>query len=182
VNQVLTTVKLYQELSLSGIGDREDLARRSMELLQESINEIRSLSKRLSAPSLGKIRLHESIAELTDAVAATNKLSVELDITAIENLEVDSTTHLAIYRILQEQLTNVLKHAHAHVVTIRFDVLPKSILLEVADDGVGFDTALRNKGNGLTNIRSRAESLQGSARWRSATGKGCTLYVEIPRS
>jgi PAS domain S-box-containing protein len=183
VNQVLTTVKLYQELCLSGIGNRDELTQKSMRLLQESINEIRSLSKRLSAPSLGKIKLHESIRELTDAVTATGKLAVSLDAAAVEEgFEADSTTHIALYRILQEQLTNVLKHAGARNVSITFRLLPGRLLLEVADDGVGFDTARRMGGSGLTNIRSRAESLLGSAILRSAPGKGCTLTVSLPRN
>jgi PAS domain S-box-containing protein len=181
VNQVLTTVKLYQELCLSGIGNRDELTRKSMALLQDSINEIRSLSKRLSAPSLGKIRLHESIRELTDAVTATGKLEVKLDTAAIESYEADSTTHITIYRILQEQLTNVLKHAGAQSVAISFELTDQRILLTVTDDGVGFDSTQRMGGSGITNIWSRAESLHGSALLRSAPGKGCTLIVELPR-
>ncbi|RYZ21852.1 MAG: PAS domain S-box protein [Chitinophagaceae bacterium] len=181
VNQVLTTVKLYQELCLSGIGNRDELTRRSMELLQDSISEIRSLSKRLSAPSLGKIRLQDSIRELTEAVAATGKLEVQLDTAPIADFEADSTLHLAIYRILQEQLTNILKHAAAHTAHISFTVAPGAFLvMQVTDDGVGFDTAARGSGSGLANIRSRAESLQGTISLASAPGEGCTLVVALP--
>ncbi|GAA4339255.1 PAS domain S-box protein [Flaviaesturariibacter amylovorans] len=180
VNQVLTTVKLYQELCLSGIGDRDELTQRSIRLLQESITAIRSLSKRLSAPSLGKIRLEESVRELTDAVAATGKIQVALDTEAIEQLEVDGTIHLAVYRILQEGLTNVLKHAQATRVSVSFGFTGERLLVLVSDNGCGFDPGERGGGIGLSNIRTRVESLAGAATCDSAPGAGCTLRVELP--
>ncbi|RYY95723.1 MAG: hypothetical protein EOO11_15210, partial [Chitinophagaceae bacterium] len=67
VNQILTTVKLHNEMAIDGIGDREVILRRAAQYLQQSINEIRSLSKRLSAPTLGKISLHDSVAELAES-------------------------------------------------------------------------------------------------------------------
>ncbi|RYY61779.1 MAG: PAS domain S-box protein [Chitinophagaceae bacterium] len=181
VNQVLTTVKLYQELLLSGIGHADELARKSMALLQDSINEIRSISKRLSAPSLGKIRLHESVRELTDAVAATNKLRVSLDTSDILDYEIAQDAHIALYRILQEQLTNVLKHAHAKQVHIAFRLTNTALTMEVRDDGIGFRPAQHHAGTGLTNMRSRADGLHGSIDVQSAPGGGCSITVCIPR-
>ncbi|RYY94051.1 MAG: PAS domain S-box protein, partial [Chitinophagaceae bacterium] len=180
VNQVLTTVKLYQELCRDDIGNRAELTDRSIRLLQESITAIRSLSKRLSAPSLGKIRLEESVRELTDSVAATGKLEVVLDTTAIDRLEVDGKLHLALYRILQEGLTNVLKHAGATLVNVSFGFTGEWLSLQVTDNGRGFDPARAGSGIGLSNIRTRAESLAGRATCHSAPGAGCVLHVELP--
>lgn len=181
VNQVLTTVKLYQELVLSGIGDRDELVRQSMRLLQESINEIRSISKRLSAPSLGKIGLYDSVRELADAVAATNKLQVHLRTEAIRDYECPKEAHIALYRILQEQLTNVLKHAQATGVVISFALLQDALVLTVEDDGIGFDPGSHFAGTGLTNMRSRAEGLGGTVQVASAEGRGCCLTVTLPQ-
>ncbi|RYY90889.1 MAG: PAS domain S-box protein [Chitinophagaceae bacterium] len=181
VNQVLTTVKLYQELILSGIGKSDELARKSMDLLQTSIHEIRSISKRLSAPSLGKIHLHESMRELTDAVAATNKLIVSLDTDAILDYEIAQDAHIALYRILQEQLTNVLKHAHAREVHIAFSLDANTLTMEITDDGVGFRPTDRHAGTGLTNMRSRAEGLRGTLEVLSRPGQGCSITVRLPR-
>ncbi|HVG41972.1 MAG TPA: PAS domain S-box protein, partial [Chitinophagaceae bacterium] len=121
VNQVLTTVKLYAELCLNSDGNTEQLLKKSIQLLQLSINEIRSLSKQLSAPSLGKIGLKESVAELIDAVNETNRVMV-LYQHAIGDIEVSEEMHIAIYRILQEHLTNILKHAAASKVEVHLKV------------------------------------------------------------
>jgi PAS domain S-box-containing protein len=183
VNQVLTTVKLYTELCRDGIGDPRELMDKSLRLLQLSIDEIRSLSKRLSAPSLGNIRLRDSVRELIETVAATNKMEVCLDTAAIDEMEqVDQDVHLAIYRILQEQLTNIMKHAEASKTQVFFERSPDELLLFVRDNGRGFDNTQKRAGIGITNMTTRAESVQGSLQIETAPGKGCTLTVKVPLS
>ena len=180
VNQVLTTVKLYTEMVRDGVVNAGAVLDKSIGLLQDSINEIRSLSKRLSAPSLGKIRLAESVKELLDAIAATRKFSVTVDTRAVANLEVSQELHLAVYRILQEHLTNVLKHAGATRVTVTLTRLADQVHLRVTDNGQGFTPSRKHNGIGIANMITRAESLNGSLTILSAPGKGCELVVNIP--
>ena len=180
VNQVLTTVKLYAELCRDGIGDTKAMLDKTRHLLQECIDEIRSLSKRLSAPSLGNIKLKESIKDLVDTVAVTNKISVSLDAYGIEGLEVDQKVHLALYRILQEQLTNILRHAQATEVQITVDFFDGALCLQVTDNGKGFDPKQKREGIGLTNMIFRAENLGGTLTITSAPAKGCKLMAHIP--
>lgn len=182
VNQVLTTVKLYTELCRDGIGDQQELMNKSVDLLQRSITEIRSLSKRLSAPSLGNIRLRDSVHELFDAVAATNQVKVALDTEALTGIEVDQEVHLAVYRILQEQLTNVLKHAGADTVEVRFARKGCQLEMRVQDNGKGFDPRRRRNGIGITNMMTRAESVHGFLQLDTAPGEGCSLMVRVPCS
>jgi len=180
VNQVLTSVKLYQELIVANMGNQQELACKSSQLLQESIDEIRSLSKRLSAPSLGNIRLKDSVNELMETVAATNKFRIQLDVTVIEEMEAAEELHLAVYRILQEHLTNILKYADAHAVNVIFDLVENYLVLEVTDDGKGFDTKQKRSGIGITNMIMRAESLRGTLSLNSAPGAGCVLTARFP--
>lgn len=180
VNQVLTSVKLYQDLMLSGIGNKEELAKKSTQLLQESINEIRSLSKRLSAPTLGNIKLKDSVKELVDTVAATNKFAIDLDVSVIEELEVEQEVHLAIYRIVQEHLTNILKYADASRVILSFDFEKGNLILRIQDDGKGFDTKEKRNGIGITNMVMRAESLNGQLNINSRPNQGCEMVVKFP--
>jgi PAS domain S-box-containing protein len=182
VNQVLTTVKLYTELCLSGIEQRDELLRKSVQLLQQSINEIRSLSKRLSSPTLGKFRLRDSVKELTESIVATNKLEIETNISLLEDLEVTQEQHIGIFRILQEHFTNILKHAEADKVQVSFDVVNDELVLKVRDDGKGFDTKTIKNGIGIANMLSRAEGLKGSLTLNSAPGLGCVLLVRFPLS
>jgi len=178
VNQVLTAVKLYAGLCLDGVPQANDLLRKSISLLQQSIDEIRSLSKRLSAPSLGNIKLKDSLQELIDSVTITNQLAITFHADDLE--DVSPTTHLALYRILQEQLTNVLKHAEAKNVSITLTKNETHLCLCVKDDGKGFDSQLKNNGIGLSNMASRAEALNGRIKFNSTPGEGCELYVELP--
>lgn len=179
VNQVLTTVKLYTELCLSGIDKSKELMEKSVQLLNASINEIRALSKRLSAPSLGNIPLKESVKELVEAISATDRISVSLT-TNIEDLDVDADLHLAVYRILQEHLTNILKHAQARRVTVDITHKENLLSMEIMDDGNGFDVRNRRHGIGITNMISRAESLGGGLEMITSPGNGCMLRVKIP--
>jgi len=180
VNQVLTSVKLYQELCLSGIGNQQELIRKSAVLLQESINEIRSLSKRLSAPTLGSIKLKDSVKELVDTIAATNRFEISLDTEVVEELDVAEDLHLALYRILQEHFTNILKYANASEVHVTFDIIDNNLTMKVTDNGVGFSPRQKSNGIGITNMKTRAESMNGNLHIDSAPGKGCILTAVFP--
>ena len=180
VNQVLTTVKLYTEMCRDGIGDIQQITNKSLQLLQASIDEIRSLSKRLSAPSLGKIKLSESVIELVATLQATKKIAIHLDTDRIKGFDICHDIHLAVYRILQEHLTNILKHSAARHVDITLNCENAQVILMVKDDGKGFDASRKTCGMGIANMTTRAESLKGTLRIDSAPGKGCMLFLSIP--
>jgi PAS domain S-box-containing protein len=180
INQVLTSAKLYIELGLSSNDRKEEILSKSMRLIQRSIDEIRNISKRLSDPSLLHCQLKDSATELIDTVRTTGKISVSLDVSGIENLIVDREVHLAAYRILQEQLTNILKHSGAHSVKVVFDYIDGDLVLKVTDDGIGFDAKKKRSGIGLTNMVTRAESLNGLLTINSAPGLGCVIIARLP--
>jgi PAS domain S-box-containing protein len=180
VNQVLTSVKLYQELCLSGAENRVELLQKSVALLQNSIDEIRSLSKRLSAPTLGNIKLKDSIKELIDTVRFTNKFEIDLEASIIDKLEIEQELHLAVYRILQEQLTNILKYADASRVEVVLNLVDWQLVLIVKDDGRGFDPHQKSHGIGISNMSARAESMNGTLTINSIPGNGCTLSAAFP--
>jgi PAS domain S-box-containing protein len=180
VNQILTSVKLYQELILTGIGNRDELATKSSRLLQQVIDEIRNISKRLSAPTLGNIRLKESVNELVDNIAATNRFQISLHTSLIDDLEISEELHLGLYRILQEHLTNITRYADASLVDVSLHLLDEHLILKVVDDGKGFDPLGKSNGIGITNMHSRAKSMHGSLKINSAPGLGCVLIATFP--
>ncbi len=92
----------------------------------------------------------------------------------------DADLHLAVYRILQEHLTNILKHAQAHRVTVDITHSKHMLSMEILDDGDGFDVRDRRHGIGITNMISRAESLGGGLEMITSPGNGCMLRVKIP--
>ena len=85
-----------------------------------------------------------------------------------------------LYRIVQEQLTNILKHAQASKVKILVRLTKKLIKLHVTDNGKGFDMLTSKDGIGLENIKRRAEMFSGKCKLKSSPGNGCELMVELP--
>lgn len=180
INQVLTTVKLHNEMVLEGIGDAKTILPRTLKYLQDCINEIRSLSKRLSAPTLGKISLEESVKDLIDSINTTSKIKITHRISGLDNQILKKELHIGVYRILQEQLNNVLKHADASEVFIQLERSEDSIHLSVTDNGKGFAMQNNKSGIGLVNMQTRAESLNGTFNLKSQPGRGCEMKLTLP--
>jgi signal transduction histidine kinase len=87
---------------------------------------------------------------------------------------------MAVYRILQEHLTNILKHAGAQMVSITLNVEDGMLKLVVSDNGSGFDVAQKRSGIGITNMITRAESVNGTLKLLSSPGTGCKLIAQFP--
>lgn len=180
VNQVLTTVKLYTEMICDGIGDQKELVKKAGHHLQDCIDEIRSISKRLSAPTLGEISLEDSIKELIESINLTNRIEIVYAGQGITGLQIPQELHLAIYRIIQEQLNNIIKYAGASQVCITLKRKETVLNLYITDNGKGFDLTAKRTGIGITNMRTRAENQNGVFRLESEPGKGCRLQVQFP--
>lgn len=180
INQVLTTVKLHNEMVLEGVADARDVLPRTLKYLQECITEIRSLSRRLSAPTLGKIGFEESIKDLLESINATSKVRISHKICCMKDQQLKKEVHLGLYRILQEQLNNVLKHSDASEVFVQLKRSDNHLNLLVSDNGKGFSVQNSNSGIGLMNMQTRAESLNGTLELVSQPGRGCQLKVAVP--
>jgi len=180
VNQVLTTVKLYTELSCAEEVPNRDLLKRSVQQINYCIEEIRSLSRRLAVPKLGELGLDELIRDLVETINITKKTSIKYLSHGIRNREFKQELQTTIYRIIQEQLTNVMKYACANSVKVIIAGTPDDIAIQVQDDGIGFDLKEKSKGNGITNMISRAATLSGSLKFETSPGTGCTMTAEFP--
>lgn len=180
INQVLTTVKLHNEMVLDGVGEPHVILPRSINYLQSCINEIRSLSKRLSAPTLGKISLRESVKDLIESINETSKVKITYEMSGLSESVLKREVHLGVYRILQEQLHNVIKHSEASEVLVQLEHKLETISLVVADNGKGFAVKDTKNGIGLVNMQTRAESLNGTFELESHPGRGCKIKVILP--
>lgn len=180
VNQVLTTIKLYIELCVADKVDIKHVLSKCTSLLNETITEIRNLSKELSAPSLGDVGLKETLTDLVESIRATGMVDIQLDFFLENNCIVDDELHLSIYRIVQEQLTNILKHANANKVVIALQEKDSFLSLVMKDDGIGFDPGEKISGIGITNMKSRAQMLNGSLEIESTKTKGTSLIAFFP--
>ena len=181
VNQILGASNLYINTAMTDDEMRQELLERSTELVSNAINEIRKISKSLITPGLREIGLIESIEDIIDDMKmAKNDTLIELDLQNIAEDQIEDRRKLTLFRIVQEQLNNIVKHARATRVLIRLSVEGAFIVLTIADNGVGFDVGRHRKGVGITNIISRTELFNGRVDIQSAPGEGCTLSVSVP--
>jgi two-component system sensor histidine kinase UhpB len=181
INQLLSVVRLFLgKLKVDESFDMEIVVK-SCEHLDDAIREIRQLSHSLVAPSLGQTGLKEALVELIESVQESNNVAIHFFADDhFSNLSVDKNRELMLYRIAQEQLTNILKYAHASEVSIHLRLLQDQLYLSINDNGVGFQLEELSHGIGLKNIQSRVDFYSGNMHLVSAPGKGCTLEVSIP--
>jgi two-component system sensor histidine kinase UhpB len=158
---------------------RKELLHRSYDSISKAINEIRILSKTLVPPSLGDIGLKEALLEMIENIS-TPELTIRMKANdhLIENLS--SSKKLIIYRIVQEQINNILKHSKATESQVELKTVNNRLHLRIKDNGIGFDPSKKARGIGLNNILSRVEMHNGTMEIISAPGKGCLLKVIIP--
>ena len=180
INQILASTKLYIECAMRDEKPRKDLMAESKLLIEKAMTELRILSKSLLPPSLGETGLQQALLELIEDITQVNELSITLDWVISNENQISKNLKLTIFRIAQEQLNNVIKHAHAKNVIIKIIEGDECIEMSVTDDGLGFDTSLKRNGVGLRNITSRAEVNNGKVSLVSKPGEGCILVLKFP--
>lgn len=182
VNQILSTAKLYLELAKTDTRQRDALIKRSADSIFTAINEIRHISKALVPPSVKDLGLVESINDLVESLRMTNALQVQFTHSGDFDNVIDDKQKLMLFRIIQEQVSNVLKHAAATRIIIDLKLTAKLINLSIVDNGKGFELekVKFKKGVGLSNIESRAHLFNGEVIITTAPGKGCKLFIQVP--
>jgi signal transduction histidine kinase len=185
VTQSLYAIALYAEATSRAITDRDPESasanlQQISESTQEALGEMRLLLYELRPPLLEEQGLTAALRSRLHAVEARAGLTTEFDSSGEERLPAAKEQEL--YRLAQEALNNVLKHAHATRVSVRLEAGAAGTLLEIADDGVGFDLSVDgSEGYGLPGMRERAERLGGRFEVESASGKGTRVRVSIPQ-
>lgn len=152
------------------------------DLLGLALDEARSAIGGLRPPVLDDLGLAGGLASLA---RSTPQIETEVE---LADHRLPEHVEIALYRIAQECLQNIAKHARASSATLRFDVRDGAALLEVTDDGIGFDTASvttasdpDGRGYGLQSMVERAELVGGRVQVRSRPGAGTTVTVTVPR-
>lgn len=178
INQILAAARMYIGMAKTNKDNPGKLMEDSLKLVDNAMEEIRKLSKTLVAPSLGELGLIETLVDLVEGINITGYTNVQLDYQKHRNI--DKKIELMIYRIVQEQLNNIMKYAKAKEVDIRIKMIENRLFLSITDNGIGFDPATKANGIGIKNIKSRVEFYSGDFKLLSSPGEGCTLKVEVP--
>lgn len=181
INQILSSTRLYLEYAITEKNeDCQELLHRSYKNLNRAIEEIRQLTHKLVAPSLGAVSLIHAINELMDNIMIVSSLKIELQADDFSEDLIDKNMMLMFYRIVQEQLNNILKHAQATKATIELKTTGIYSLLSIEDNGKGFDLESSSAGIGLRNIRNRVSYYNGTVNIITAPKNGCRLEIIIP--
>ncbi len=179
VNQILSTAKLFMDMLNPEAESEIKLKEKSVNYILTAIEEIRKLSKELVVSQLKEKNLVESINSLIDDI----HLSTDVKVKFTYDLEQDLLSpgkKITIFRIVQEQFKNILKHSQASEVDICLQSRSNETQLLIRDNGVGFDSSRAGRGIGLSNIYERTRFYNGMVEIKTAPGMGCQLEVTMP--
>jgi signal transduction histidine kinase len=143
--------------------------------------DIRKISHEMSADFVSGSSFMNIVSELIENQTKAYKLSYDFDYTDDISWEiVPNKTKINIYRILQESMQNIYKHAEAKHINISILLKNSLICLDIKDDGKGFDTSKGKKGIGLKNMTSRVAEINGKIELTSKISKGTEVKVRVP--
>lgn len=181
VNQILAGVLLNLGMTKGKpLAAQSEWVDKSASYVHMAISEIRKLSHRLAPASFEENSLEEVLKALIKSVNVNNQYEIQFKMEGFKHLQIDDDIQLNLYRILQEQLNNIMKYSRATVVEISLLLVNHAIHLRIYDNGVGFDIKNYIKGIGLNNIKKRTELFSGLYSLQSSPGNGCEVIVEIP--
>lgn len=147
--------------------------------LDKAVGETRQISHSMVSGALVKFGLVAALKDIAASVANTGKLQLSVRVFGWRK-QLDGRIELHLYRIVQELVSNMLKHANATHGGVRLEEKEGELLLEVWDNGIGFDLEKPRKGIGWENIRTRLKHLGGSLQLEAAKGKGVHVKIRVP--
>ncbi|WP_205513423.1 PAS domain-containing sensor histidine kinase [Longitalea arenae] len=180
INQLLLVAKLYMGLLKPAEAENKLIAKKVLESLDMAISDIQTISREMVLPKLKEKTLADSIHELVKDLKMTCRFRIRFLYDKQHIEDISEGKKIALYRIVQEQLKNIIQYSKAAHVTIRLNYCGFGVSLEVEDDGVGFDPLKKTKGIGLRNIYDRTLLYNGKVDLQSSPGQGCRLQVTIP--
>ncbi|WP_170064011.1 tetratricopeptide repeat-containing sensor histidine kinase [Jejuia pallidilutea] len=159
-----------------------ELFNKTTTLIDEAYKKIRSVAHSKNSGVIAKQGLLVAVKNMANKISVANKLTLQVIDHGLEN-RLENSLELTIFRIIQELITNVIKHAEATEVTIHLTNHEDTLNIMVEDDGKGFNPnqiTTKNKGMGISSIDKRVEHLGGTMTIESEPKKGTTVIIDIP--
>jgi PAS domain S-box-containing protein len=179
VNQLLASTRMCLSTAKLRPAGKKEFTDKSIRLIDATINEIRILSRKHITPLKG-FDLKEQIESLIKIMEEGIGFKISFDYNVPDKPELLDDLKLNIYRIIQEQLSNVYKHASASRVQIKMFAVDGQIQVSINDNGIGFEVGIKKTGVGIVNIINRVESFNGQVSFETNPGIGCKLDIRIP--
>ena len=180
INQLLGASKMYIDMAKRGGDNSAMYLSRSSEYTLAAIEEIRKLTKGLTTDIIQNLGLCDAIDNIVKDTMQVSPVKIIFTTDHFIEKSAGNNFKLNVFRIVQEQLNNILKHAEATRVSIHLLQNKSMIKLVISDNGQGFDVEKKQTGIGIKNIKSRVATYQGSAAFVSLPGHGCILTTTFP--
>jgi signal transduction histidine kinase/ligand-binding sensor domain-containing protein len=184
VGTKLSALKLYLSSLKNNIGkkqfsDAETLSTYAEDLINETMKDVREMLLNLSPSVLEEFGYTTAVETLVNKINEARVIHFNLVIFGMHK-RLPKDYELALYRITQELINNILKHAEAKNVSLQIGYRDQKIVLMIEDDGKGFDASMHKDGYGLKNLEARTKLLQGIMHIDSKQGKGTSVLIEVP--
>ena len=167
-------------------GSAPDQTHQLIQILQRTISEVRNLAYDLRPPGLDQFGLVRTLFTYCEDFAQTNNLKIDFIAAGLDGLSLENDIQINLYRLIQEALYNINKHADCKGVTIRLVASSPNLMLRIIDDGAGFDVqrwrskSHKEKRMGLQSMVERVGLLNGTIDIRSEPRKGTAIFITIP--
>ena len=151
-------------------------------LIDNIITTVRNISHTLSPPGLELFGLDHALRELCDTFNISGKISLQINNNAVTETEnIASQSALGIYRVMQELITNTIKHANATLINISIEEQEDNLIFLYTDNGVGIDVEKQKRsGMGMQNIEARLSMINAAYKITSSPGNGFSISIQLP--
>ena len=179
VNQLLSSAMLYISLLKPATETQKAHKAKGLELVRKSIREIQDLSRGIIAPGVKTADWLISIRSLLNDLEVTKAVKIAFQYTQ-GKATIPAAVKLALYRIIQEQVKNIVSHSKASQLEMSIINNNDTVNLVLKDNGIGMRSTKGHTGIGLSNIQDRVRALGGILHINTSPGKGCSIEVSIP--
>ena len=178
LGQRLTGLKLNWFTLSKTLPEEDKESKTFTSSLQEAIEEVRMISHQMLPKNLMKAGIIHAIEALCDSINS-NSCKVNFS-TSIKEISLIPDIAIHLYRSTQECIQNAIRHGRANEIHIHLAIISKNIVLQIHDNGIGFDTKTTEKGFGILNISNRIKSINGFYSIESSLKSGTSIIIRIP--
>jgi two-component system sensor histidine kinase UhpB len=178
ISQILAAVNMQVSHCLNYYEEGKPLLENVQENVKEAIQEVRKLSHSMVMPRFAESQLNDKLKKLLDSF--TNGQVIHFKTCGWTEEKIPVFIKETFFRVAQEQLNNINKYAQANEIFVQIENSSHEASMSIRDNGIGFDTKKERGGIGISNIISRVELYNGTAKIISSPGKGCVLSIHIP--
>lgn len=173
IGQLLSLAKLYLGSS------RPEKQSEGRETINQVIMEVRALSKNLNLDWVESLTIEEFIEQQLSKIESTGFCKTSFD-SDLELGDLPKDQKLVLIRVIQEVLNNTMKHASADSISIKIKQNEIQKVIEIQDNGKGFDTSIQSQGSGMYNLKKRMETISGDFIITSSVGNGTLIHLLLP--